>query len=110
MTTYRRAWTMRLREGAEADYDAAHAAIWPDLVAQMKADGIEFYVLFREGTTVFAVQERATPFPARDRPPTPVTQRWWAAMSGLMVTDEADRPLQTELQEVFALTPPKGHA
>lgn len=107
MTTYRRAWTMRLRDGAEAAYDAAHAAVWPDLLAQMRADGIERYVLFRQGTTIFAFQERATPFPPRDRPASEVTRRWWREMAALMITDEADRPVHTELREVFAL-PPQG--
>jgi L-rhamnose mutarotase len=108
MTRYRRAWTMRLRDGAEAAYDAAHAAVWSDLLAQMRADGIEDYLLFRNGTTVFAFQQRATPFPARDRPPSEITKRWWREMAALMITDEADRPIQTELREVFALPTQEG--
>lgn len=36
---YRHVRTMRLREGAEEAYDAAHAAIWRELAEQIFADG-----------------------------------------------------------------------
>ena len=103
MTVYRRAWTMELKPGAEAAYDAAHADVWPELVAQMRADGIARFWLFRAGLTVFAVQERTRPFPARATPPSEITRRWWKDMAPLMVTDETLRPKQTELREVFSL-------
>ena len=103
MTIYRRAWTMRLLEGAEARYDAAHAAIWPELARQMLADGICRFHLFRSGLMIFAVQERRTPFPASETPPSELTLRWWQSMAPLMVTDKEGRPERTELKEVFAL-------
>ena len=100
---HRRAWTMRLHTGAEADYDKAHAEIWPDLLRQMKADGVLSFLLFRSGLTVFAVQERALPFPSPLDPPSEITARWWREMARLMVTDDAGRPVRTELREVFSL-------
>lgn len=105
MTAYRRAWTMRLREGAEEAYDAAHAAVWPELTAQMARAGISRYVLYRSGTTVFAFQERTSPFPARDAAPNETTARWWQEMAPLMITDADNRPVHTELREIFALDP-----
>lgn len=105
MTVYRRAWTMQLRDGAEADYDAAHAAVWPELAEQMIADGICRFHLFRSGLTVFAVQERSRPFPGPDMPPSDVTRKWWHAMARLMVTDPSGRPIRTELKEIFSLEP-----
>lgn len=104
MNVYRRAWSMRLREGAEPAYDRAHAAVWPELVEQMAAEGISRFHLFRAGTTVFALQERCRPFPPDDASPSDVTLRWWQEMAALMITDEAGRPARTELREVFALT------
>ncbi|EAR51861.1 hypothetical protein OG2516_16209 [Oceanicola granulosus HTCC2516] len=103
--TFRRAWTMRLRAGAEAAYDAAHAAVWPELQAQMRADGIRRFVLYRDGTTVFAYQERQRPFPDRAAPASEITARWWREMAALMETDAEGRPLQTMLREIFALRP-----
>ena len=105
MTIYRRAWTMQLKDGAEAAYDAAHAAIWPELTEQMIRDGILRFHLFREGLTVFAVQERSRPFPTGDIKPNDVTRKWWQSMQPLMVTEETGQPLRTELKEVFSLQP-----
>lgn len=102
MTIYRRAWTMKLREGAEADYDAAHASVWPEIRAQMAEIGIIRYFLFRSGTTVFAYQERDAPFPARETQPSAVTARWWREMAPLMETGEANRPVHNILREIFA--------
>lgn len=106
MTIYRRAWTMQLKPGAEAAYDAAHASVWPELTAQMRADGVSRFELFRADLTIFAVQERTSPFPDRGSTPSTVTRAWWNDMADLMVTDDADRPLQTELREVFSLAAP----
>lgn len=103
MTIYRRAWTMQLRAGAEAAYDAAHAQIWPELADQMIADGVLRFHLFRSGMTVFAVQERLSPFPGIDARPSDLTARWWQDMAPLMMTDSQGRPHRTILKEVFAL-------
>ncbi|WP_204115551.1 L-rhamnose mutarotase [Shimia biformata] len=104
MTTYRKAWTMRLRKGAELDYDAAHAAVWPELLSQMRTSGIRRFFLFRSGQTIFAFQERDHPFPAVDTAPSDTTARWWARMAELMETDPSGRPIHYPLNEVFALT------
>jgi L-rhamnose mutarotase len=103
MTVYRRAWTMQLRDGAEAEYDSAHSAVWQELTEQMQAEGICRFQLFRAGLTVFAVQERLRPFPEADAPPSEVTRKWWQTMARLMVTDHAGRPVRTDLKEVFDL-------
>ncbi|WP_424927146.1 L-rhamnose mutarotase [Amaricoccus tamworthensis] len=105
MTLYRRVWTMELREGAEAEYDAAHANIWPDLTAQMTQNGIVRFFLYRAGTTVFAFQERNRPFPASNHsPPSGLTARWWRKMAPLMCTEGPEaRPVHHDLREVFAL-------
>ncbi|MBV7396854.1 L-rhamnose mutarotase [Mameliella sediminis] len=104
MTLYRRAWTMQLREGAEAAYDDAHAAIWPELKAQMTASGIVRFFLYRSGRTIFAFQERDQPFGPTTVPPSDVTVRWWRTMAPLMVTEGANhRPVHHTLREVFAL-------
>ena len=108
MTVYRRAWTMRLSEGAEEAYDAAHAAIWPELAEQMVADGICRFHLFRSGLMVFAVQERSRPFPGAEAQPSEVTAKWWHRMAPLMETDPTGRPVRTELKEVFALEANSG--
>ena len=94
---------MQLRDGAEAEYDAAHAAVWPELAEQMLADGICRFHLFRSGPTVFAVQERRDPFPEAGALPSELTVKWWQAMARLMITDPSGRPVRTDLKEVFNL-------
>lgn len=104
MTVYRRAWTMQVHKGAEAAYDAAHTAVWPELKQQMLASGVRTFFLFRSGQTVFAIQERTRPFPPAAEPPSEVTARWWQEMAPMMLTDENGQPVRTELAEVFCLT------
>jgi L-rhamnose mutarotase len=104
MTVYRRAWTMQLLPGAEERYDKAHAAIWPELAQQMVEDGISCFHLFRDGQTVFAYQERAQPFPTARSTASALTEKWWAEMASLMVTDADGRPRHRVLSEVFSLT------
>lgn len=109
MTVYRRAWTMQLREGAEAEYDAAHASVWQELTEQMVADGISRFLLFRSGLTVFAVQERLGPFPEAGALPSALTKKWWQTMARLMVTDATGRPVRADLKEVFDLEKAMPH-
>lgn len=103
MTAHRRAWRMRLRPGAEAAYDAAHAAVWPELLAEMHANGIAIFRIFRDGGDIFAYQERTAPFPAPGAEPSETMRRWWREMEPLMVTDMDGRPVQRMLTEVFDL-------
>jgi len=107
MKLYRRAWTMQLNAGSEAAYDAAHAAIWPELKEQMRASGIVRFFLYRSGTTIFAFQERKQPFDATPAlPPVELTLRWWREMAPLMETSgENNQPVQAPMSEVFALEP-----
>lgn len=102
MTTFRRAWTMQLREGAEAAYDAAHASMWPEMRDQMRANGIVRFYLYRSGQTIFAFQERDRPFGPNNVPPSELTARWWRDMAPLMETDgKYHHPVQHEMREVF---------
>lgn len=103
MTVHRRVWTMELLDGAEAAYEKAHAEVWPELLAQMRESGVRRFFLHRTGRTIYAFQERDTPFGQSSLPPSEISRRWWAAMEPLMVTHADGRPVHTELREVFAL-------
>ncbi len=103
MTVYRQAWRMRLHSGSEVAYDAAHALVWPDLIAEMRAAGVETFAIYRDGREVFAFQQRNTPFPGTDTKPTQTMQRWWRMMEPLMISDIDGRPIRDMLSEVFVL-------
>jgi L-rhamnose mutarotase len=48
---------MRLRPGAEAAYRARHAAVWPDLLADLSAAGASNYSIFLDGVDLFGYLE-----------------------------------------------------
>jgi L-rhamnose mutarotase len=75
----------RLKAGAEQRYDAAHAAVWPEILAAMRRVGITKWLIFRDGLDLFHYIEcedyaRAIAELARD----PVNQRWQAEMAPMM--------------------------
>lgn len=103
MTVYGQAWRMRLRSGSEAAYDRAHAEVWPELIAEMRAAGVETFAIYRDGREVFAFQQRNTPFRGADTEPTHTMKRWWRMMEPLMMSDKDGRPVRDMLSEVFVL-------
>jgi L-rhamnose mutarotase len=75
----------RLKAGVEERYDAAHAAVWPEILAAMRRVGITRWQIFRDGLDLFHVidcedYDRAIAELARD----PVNQRWQAEMAPMM--------------------------
>lgn len=94
----RRAWMMTLKPGCAAAYKARHDAIWPEVLALMRASGVTRFTIHRHGDTLFAVQDRTGPAPAD---PDPIMWRWWAEMAPLMDTHPDTRPVQTDLEPMF---------
>ena len=48
---------MRLLPGAEAEYRGRHAAVWPELLADLRAAGARNYSIFIRGSDLFAYLE-----------------------------------------------------
>jgi L-rhamnose mutarotase len=86
---------MRLAPGQEAKYDRMHEAVWPELIEQLRVNGVRNYTLFRSGTTVVAYAEcepdGATAFGKVAR--TSIDQRWAATFEGVIaeLTDKNGR-------------------
>ena len=75
----------RLRPGAEAEYDAAHEAVSPQLLEAIRRAGVTSWLIFRDGLDLFHFIEcddydRAMVELAGD----PVNQRWQAEMAPMM--------------------------
>jgi L-rhamnose mutarotase len=75
----------RLKPGAEARYEKAHEAVWPDILAAIRAVGITKWLIFRDGLDLFHFiecedYERAIAELARN----PINQRWQAEMAPMM--------------------------
>ena len=76
------AFLLRLREGAEDAYEAAHQAVWPDMLALLKKSGVSDYSIFRRDQllclvmTVENFEETWTRIEAD-----PINTRWQATMA-----------------------------
>ena len=75
----------RLKPGAEERYERAHQAVWPEILAAIRATGISKWLIFRDGLDLFHYiecqdYERAIAELARN----PVNQRWQAEMAPMM--------------------------
>ena len=99
----RRAWTMQIKPGNEAEYKKRHDEIWPELSAALTEAGVRDYAIFLERDTgkLFAVQKVTDDHTADDLPAHPVVRKWWDYMADLMETHPDHRPTEGPLEEVF---------
>jgi len=75
----------RLKPGAEKQYEKVHQAVWPEILAAIRAAGVTKWLIFRDGLDLFHYiecddYERAIAELARN----PVNQRWQAAIAPMM--------------------------
>jgi len=94
----------RLKPGMEEAYEAAHAEVWPELLAAQREVGIRRWLIFRDGLELFHTVEcedfeRAAAALARH----PVDQRWQAEMARYVVVAEDGRGAATDrLRLIYA--------
>lgn len=50
---------LRLRPGAEAEYERQHAAVWPEVLQAIRESGIRNYSIYRYGPWMFSYFEMA---------------------------------------------------
>lgn len=91
---------MRLKPGSEAIYKQKHDEIWPEMLDQLKRQGIRNFSIYRHGLTLFAYLERDQP-PSPEERPDPVTLRWWKMMEPYMECNPDASPRQEPVQEMF---------
>lgn len=75
----------RLKPGAEAAYEAAHKAVWPEILSAIRDVGITKWLIFRDGLDLFHYiecedYERAI----AELAGLPVNQRWQLEMAPMM--------------------------
>ena len=101
------AFKMFLKPGREEEYERRHAALWPELIRQIKEAGVQNYSIYwdRDTNILFGYQEVAEgasntqDVSAADT----VTLRWWEYMKDLMQTHPDNSPVTVPLREVFHL-------
>lgn len=101
----RHAFRMRLKPGAEEEYQRRHDAIWPELSKAHTDAGISDYSIFYDAETryLFAFQKLAPEHTADRLPDLDVVRRWWHHMEDLMETNPDGSPITAPLLEVFHL-------
>lgn len=96
---------MVLRPGAEAEYRRRHAAVWPEMLEELRAAGAETYSIFLSGDRLFAYLE-VQDFDRfrRHMSASQVNERWQADMADLIdpMTDP-NTGFHRLLDEVFRL-------
>lgn len=75
----------RLKAGMEERYDEAHRAVWPEVLAAMRAAGIRSWRIWRDGLDVFhAIDVDDYDAAIAQLAGLEVNQRWQAAMAPMM--------------------------
>lgn len=98
---------LRLKPGTGPDYDKAHAAVWPEMLALLKSVGISEYSIFRRDELLFLYMHVDGDFDAMwdriDRDP--VNRKWQQAMAAYFLPAQEARTGERfpMMQEVFYL-------
>jgi L-rhamnose mutarotase len=83
--TQRSAFVLRVRPDKIDDYVEAHARVWPEMLAALRAAGIRNYSIFRAGNEVFGYFESDDlQASARYMETQPVNTRWKDMMADLL--------------------------
>lgn len=94
---------MKLKPGAEQEYERRHDEIWPELSRELEAAGVRDYSIFldAETGTLFAVQKLTDQNTADALASTEIVRKWWDYMADLMDVHPDNSPVQVPLREVF---------
>ncbi len=104
----RKAFTMTVHPGSEAEYERRHNPIWSELESTLLAHGVETYSIFlhRETRQLFAYVEFVDASQWEAIAETPICRRWWTHMRELMPSNPDASPISHELKEVFHIERP----
>jgi L-rhamnose mutarotase len=99
----RRAFTLRLKPGAMEEYVRQHDDIWPELVAEMRQQGLAELTIFeRDGMLV--VYCEGSDYEAMDRLwASDVHDRWAKVMAPLIDVNEDNMVDAVPLREIWHL-------
>jgi L-rhamnose mutarotase len=99
----RNAFTMKLKQGFEAEYKKRHDEIWPELSEALSKAGVSDYSIYLDEATLtlFAFQKLSENNTADELPQHPIVQKWWDYMADIMETNPDHSPVCISLKEVF---------
>jgi L-rhamnose mutarotase len=101
----RKAFKMSVHPDRHAEYEQRHRPIWRELEDTLRRHGVLTYSIFLDpGTSeLFAYAEIESEGEWDAIASTDVCQRWWQHMRELMPHAPDNRPLSSDLREVFHL-------
>jgi L-rhamnose mutarotase len=100
----RKSFLMTLKPGTFIEYQKRHNPIWPELQKVLKDYGVHNYSIFLDRSSnrrLFGYVEIESEELWRRIATTDVCRRWWTYMKDLMLTNDDDSPVTTDLSEVF---------
>jgi L-rhamnose mutarotase len=100
----RRAFTMRLKPGAEAEYRYHHDNVWPDLVVEIEKSGIASITTFQRGLDLFLISEIADETAWDKLWTSEIHRRWAEVMEPLMHLRDDGIVDAGPLEEIFHLS------
>ena len=98
-------FVMRLLPGAEDEYRRRHAAVWPEMLAELRAAGARNYSIFLHGSDLFGYLEVEDLAEFRHYLAASEVNAGWQASMGVLIdplTDPATG-FHRQLSEVFHL-------
>ena len=99
----RKAFRMSVNAGQEAEYERRHNPIWRELEETLLRHGVRSYSIFLDPVTrdLFGYAEIESEERWNAIAATEVCRRWWRHMKDVMPANPDDRPVSSELREVF---------
>ena len=92
-----------------AEYEALHAAVWPEVLHQLSRSNIVNFSIYRYGEQLFSYMEYVGDDYDADMlamSEDPATQRWWGVCNPLQrpVSERAEGEWWHQLPEIFHLS------
>jgi L-rhamnose mutarotase len=104
----RRAFTMRLKPGADELYRHHHDNVWPELVREIEKSGIASITTFQRGQDLFLISEIAEESAWDKLWTSEIHRRWAEVMEPLMHLRDDGIVDAGPLEEIFHLTTAVG--
>lgn len=102
----RYAWKAMLKPGMKEEYKRRHDAIWPEMVALLKAAGIRNYTIWSVGDELFGYYEceKGLDYAASVQAQSPIVDKWNQYMEDVMTMPlDPDTGVQPKLERMFFL-------
>lgn len=100
-----KAFTMKLYEGQEQEYERRHHLLWPEMKDMIHEYGGKNYSIFldKETLTLFGYIEIEDEKRWSESADTEVNRKWWDFMADIMETNPDNSPVCVDLRSVFHL-------